>query len=95
MQVEIITPESKVFTGEAEAVQFPGLDGSFQVLNNHAPVISGLSEGDVKLNLNESFANSDSHDLITLDPSDNKTITIKIKGGVMEMMNNKVIVLAE
>jgi F-type H+-transporting ATPase subunit epsilon len=95
MQVDIITPESKVFTGEAEAVQFPGLDGSFQVMNNHAPVISGLSEGEVKVNLNDSFSADDSHDLITVDPSDSKTIRVQIKGGVMEMMNNKVIVLAE
>ena len=95
MHLEVITPETKVFAGDAEAVQFPGLDGSFAVLSNHAPVISGLSEGEVKVNLNESFTESDSHDLITLDPSDNKTIRIKIKGGVMEMMNNKVIVLAE
>ena len=39
MQLEIITPEAQVFSGEAEAVQFPGLDGSFQVLNGHAPII--------------------------------------------------------
>ena len=96
MQVEIITPEAKVFVGEADAVQFPGLDGSFQVLNNHAPIISGLSEGDIKVNLTEEFEQEgNSNSLIQLDPSDNKTIRVKIKGGVVEMMNNKVIVLAE
>ena len=51
MQLEIITPEAKIFEGEAEAVQFPGLDGSFQVLNGHAAIISALSKGDVKVDL--------------------------------------------
>ena len=44
MHLEIITPESKIFSGEAEAVQFPGIDGLFQVLNNHAPIISALGK---------------------------------------------------
>ncbi len=96
MQLEIITPESKVFSGEAEAVQFPGLDGSFQVLSNHAAIISALSKGEVKVNLTEAFeATDDSSELIQADKSDSKVIRIEIKGGVMEMLNNKVIVLAE
>jgi F-type H+-transporting ATPase subunit epsilon len=96
MQLEIITPESKVFSGEADAVQFPGLDGSFQVLSNHAAIISALSQGEVKVNLTEAFeANDESSELIQADKSDSKVIRIEIKGGVMEMLNNKVIVLAE
>ena len=55
MQLEIITPETLIFKGEATAVQFPGLDGSFQVLNNHAPIISGLSAGTIKVDLAETF----------------------------------------
>lgn len=96
MQLEIITPESKIFKGEAEAVQFPGLDGSFQVLNNHAAVISALSEGEVKVNLSNNFEKIDGmSSLIQTDGSNQKIIRVKIKGGVMEMLNNKVIVLAE
>ncbi|MCH2231860.1 MAG: F0F1 ATP synthase subunit epsilon [Crocinitomicaceae bacterium] len=96
MQLEIITPESKVFTGEADAVQFPGLDGSFQVLSNHAAIISALSKGEVKVNLTNAYeTNDDTNELIKADKSDKKVIRIDIKGGVMEMLNNKVIVLAE
>jgi F-type H+-transporting ATPase subunit epsilon len=95
MQVEIITPEATIFEGEADAVQFPGLDGSFQVLNGHAAIISALAEGNVKLNLNSPFESAGSNDLIESDGSNNKVIRIGIKGGVMEMLNNKVIVLAE
>ena len=49
MQLEIITPEMNVFSGEAEAVQFPGLDGSFQVLTNHSAIISALGEGRLEI----------------------------------------------
>lgn len=96
MQVEIITPEMEVFKGEANAVQFPGLDGSFQVLSNHAPIISALAEGELKVNLTENFeADDNTSELVLTDKSDKKVIRVSIKGGVMEMLNNKVIVLAE
>ncbi|MFT5777084.1 MAG: F-type H+-transporting ATPase subunit epsilon [Crocinitomicaceae bacterium] len=96
MQVEIITPESKIFAGEAVAVQFPGLDGSFQVLSNHAPIISALSGGDLKLDLETAFDATDkTSELIQKDKADNKVIRVTIKGGVMEMLNNKVVILAE
>tara|TARA_R110002072_G_scaffold266303_2_gene425206 strand:+ start:4271 stop:4558 length:288 start_codon:yes stop_codon:yes gene_type:complete len=95
MQLEIITPESKIFTGEAEAVQFPGLDGSFQVMENHAAIISALSKGVVKANLKNNFNAHNNNDSIKIDSSDKKLIRVNIKGGVMEMLNNKIIVLAE
>lgn len=96
MQLEIITPKMNLFSGEAEAVQFPGLDGIFQVLTNHSAIISALSKGEVKVNLTNAFEATDgASELIQLDKSDNKVIRIDIKGGVMEMLNNKVIVLAE
>ncbi len=95
MHLEIITPEAKIFSGEAEAVQFPGLDGSFQVLDNHAAIISALAKGVVKANLNTAFSSPNSNELIKVDASDKKVIRVDIKGGVMEMQNNKVIVLAE
>ena len=95
MQLEIITPESEVFKGEAEAVQFPGLEGSFQVLKGHAPVISALAEGDVKVNLTAAFEGDSENEAIKVDKGDNKTNRVAIKGGVIEMQNDKIIVLAE
>jgi len=95
MQLEIITPESKIFTGDVEAVQFPGLDGSFQVLKGHAPIISALTEGKVKVNLTSDFEVTEkTSDLIETD-SNAKVIHVAIKGGVIEMLNDKIIVLAE
>ncbi|HAE34225.1 MAG: ATP synthase F1 subunit epsilon [Chitinophagales bacterium] len=49
MQVEILSPEKKVFSGEADSVQFPGTTGSFQVLNNHAAMIASLTNGTVSV----------------------------------------------
>jgi F-type H+-transporting ATPase subunit epsilon len=48
MYLEIVTPEKKVFEGEVSIATFPGADGSFQVMNNHAPLVSLLQEGVVE-----------------------------------------------
>jgi F-type H+-transporting ATPase subunit epsilon len=96
MQLEIITPEVKVFTGEVEAVQLPGLDGLFQVLNGHTPIVSALKEGTIKVDLKAPFEVTEkTSDLIEKDSKDSKVIRLNIKGGVAELMNNKMIVLAE
>ena len=78
MLLEIITPEEKIFEGEVSSVQFPGSDGKFEVLNNHAPIISSLVKGDIRV----------------IDTNNNST-NYPINGGVIEMQNNKIIVLAD
>ena len=96
MQLEIITPESKIFTGEVDAVLLPGLNGLFQVLNGHAPIISGLAEGEVKIDLVSSFERTEGTSKLILDDTSNsKVIRVAIKGGFVELLNNKIIVLAE
>lgn len=95
MHLEIITPELKVFAGEVTAVQLPGIDGQFQVLNNHAPIISALGKGKIKVDLVQNFeADEKTSKLVELG-SNAKVIQVEIKGGVVEMLNNKLIVLAE
>jgi len=47
--LEILTPESKIFSGEITLVSLPGTLGSFEILNNHAPLISTLGAGSVKV----------------------------------------------
>tara|TARA_B100001758_G_C18411172_1_gene615816 strand:+ start:512 stop:748 length:237 start_codon:yes stop_codon:yes gene_type:complete len=78
MKLEIITPERQVFSGEVISVKFPGKNGEFEILNNHAPIISTLLEGEIRV--------------IT---SSNNTEKFSINSGVIEMQNNKIIVLAE
>ena len=73
MNLEIITPDKKVFSGEVEIVTLPGSDGSFQVLKDHAALVSTLGKGILKADKQE----------FTID------------GGVVEILNNKVLVLAE
>ena len=48
MFLEIVTPDEKIFEGEVMHATFPGADGSFQVLNNHAAMVSVLGKGDIK-----------------------------------------------
>jgi F-type H+-transporting ATPase subunit epsilon len=50
MILEILTPEKKLFSGEATLVQLPGVDGQFEILDRHAPIISALGKGKVKVN---------------------------------------------
>jgi len=78
MQLEIITPDKTVFTGEVNLVQLPGIDGSFEILKNHAPLISILKKGKIKY----------------IDTKDN-TNFIEINSGVIEVLKNKILVLAE
>jgi len=77
MNLEILTPDKKVFEGEVRSVTVPGTMGSFEILNNHAPIISTLDDG--KLIVRAS----------------GKEEVYLIKGGVVEVLNNKVMVLAE
>lgn len=78
MNLEIVTPDNKVFDGEIASVSLPGIDGSFQILNNHAPIVSALGTGKM-----------------TVVDTESQTQEYTISGGVVEMNNNKVIVLAE
>ena len=49
MTLEILTPEKKIFSGEVYGVQLPGIDGSFEVLDKHAPLVSALKPGKLKI----------------------------------------------
>ncbi len=49
MLLEIVTPDKKIFSGEITLVKVPGTSGSFEVLKNHAPIISTLEKGTVKV----------------------------------------------
>lgn len=81
MFIEVVTPDEKIYEGEVESATFPGSDGSFQVLNNHAPMISTLGKGDMKL--------------IKLVDKKPQEVHYIVEGGVVEILNNKVTVLAE
>jgi F-type H+-transporting ATPase subunit epsilon len=77
MQLDIITADKTLFSGQVEMVTLPGSDGSFQVLKDHAALVSSLVKGQVDIKSTES--GNQSFDII---------------GGVVEVLNNKVVVLA-
>ena len=77
MHLEILTPEKKVFEGDVTIATFPGADGSFQIMDHHAPLISLLKEGVVEYKSKEATKN------------------VSITGGVVEVLNNKIILLAD
>ncbi|MFY0626191.1 MAG: F0F1 ATP synthase subunit epsilon [Reichenbachiella sp.] len=81
MFLEIITPDEKVFEGEVESATFPGSEGSFQILNDHAAMVSSLGEGDLKYMVQHDKKLEEVH--------------VGLLGGVIEVLNNRILVLAE
>lgn len=49
MQLDILTPERKIFSGDVYGVQLPGVQGSFEILKNHAPMVAALGKGKMKV----------------------------------------------
>lgn len=93
MTLEIISPEATLFSGEVSSVILPGIEGSFQILDRHAPIVSILSEGVIKI-VSDHFtvAKEVSRKFVKID---NHTHTLAIQSGTIEMNNNKIIVLAD
>lgn len=77
MFLEIVTPIKKVYEGEVSVVTFPGVNGSFQVMNDHAPLVSSLTEGKVTFKYK------------------NNGESVNISGGVVEVLNNHIVLLAD
>ena len=77
MKLTVITPDNLAFEGEVTAVTVPGSAGSFQILKNHAAIVSTLEDGKVIIKDN------------------NSEQVIFIKGGVVEVKENVIIILAE
>ena len=97
MYLEIVTPEAVVFRAQVDAVRAPGHDGEFQMLNNHAPIVATLKEGEVKINLASGSENEIKSKNVTFrtDSANKNEIYFEIKGGVLELKDNKAIILAD
>ena len=79
MKLNIITPDNVLFTGDnVSLVQLPGFDGSFEVMDHHAPLISVLRKGKIKVEIK----------------GDNP-LFFDVSGGVIEVLENHVLILAE
>jgi len=79
MNLEILTPEKKLFSGNVYGVQLPGITGLFEVLDKHAPLVSALKSGRLKI----------------LKDKNNHLSFFDIQSGFVEVINNKTTVLVE
>jgi F-type H+-transporting ATPase subunit epsilon len=93
MILEIVSPEASLFKAEVTSVAVPGVDGSFQILNNHAPIVSILEKGIVSISA-PSFQLSKEASAIFSKIND-QNYTLAISSGTLEMKDNKVIVLVD
>jgi F-type H+-transporting ATPase subunit epsilon len=93
MILEIVSPEAKLFSGTITSVSLPGVDGHFQILNNHAPIVSILQKGLVKITAPSFEFSKESERLFS--KINDQNYTIAIQSGTIEMKDNKVIVLAD
>tara|TARA_B100000989_G_scaffold293565_1_gene271159 strand:+ start:1920 stop:2195 length:276 start_codon:yes stop_codon:yes gene_type:complete len=91
MKLKIVSPEAQLFSGEVLSVTVPGALGSFQILNNHAPIVSTLIQGRIKI-----------QGKITLDEvhkskfnQEGQNTYLDIRSGVIEIKDNKVILLTD
>ncbi len=92
MFLEIVTPEASIFRGEVESVTVPGVDGQFQMLNNHAPIVSLLQEGNVKIQGQLSFDEAYEDRFKSVDKT---TSLLPIQSGTVELNDNKIIILVD
>ncbi len=93
MILEIVSPEASLFKGEITSITVPGVDGSFQILNNHAPIVSILQKGTVNIAATSFNFSKESVGLFT--KLNDQNYTLAINSGTIEMKDNKVIVLAD
>jgi F-type H+-transporting ATPase subunit epsilon len=85
MKLEVITPEANLFSGEAISVSLPGIDGFFQVLNNHAPIISTLKAGELKVELAESVNQGSLSEDVKLEGQKTLRIEINCKHKILSL----------
>jgi F-type H+-transporting ATPase subunit epsilon len=93
MILEIVSPEATLFQGEVISVTLPGVIGSFQILNNHAPIVSTLKHGVVKIEATSFNIKKEVEDKFT--KVNDQNYLLEINSGTIEMKDNKVIVLAD
>jgi len=86
LQVDIVTPDEHAYQGSANGVRVPGVEGSFEVRKDHAPLIAALGIGPLVVKTKDAHEYADMH---------NDRIVFATSGGFLEIVENKVTVLAE
>ena len=94
MFLEIVTPEAVIFNSDVDAVTVPGVEGEFQMLNNHAPIVSLLKEGTVRIRVS-SQKEMKLPASLTRSDDDKGVLLFSISSGTIELNENKIIILAD
>ena len=86
MFLEIVTPEAILFSSEVDLFSAPGIDGEFQILDNHAPIVSILKEGILKIHVHsqDHLVLDDLHGKLEAHADDEKVLTLVINSGTLE-----------
>ena len=92
MYLEIVSPEAILFSSEVNSIYVPGVNGEFQMLNNHAPVVSILKSGTIEV---KSDKNIDSENISDRIKANGNSFTLEINSGTIELKDNKAIVLVD
>lgn len=97
MFLEIVTPEAILFSSKIDSLSVPGVDGDFQMLNNHASIVSILKKGTVHIHVHtqEHLELDKLSEKLVPHADDDKVLTLAINSGTLEMKDNKVILLAD
>ena len=97
MFLEIVTPEAILFSSDVDSISVPGVNGEFQMLNNHAAIVSVLKEGTVSIHVHtqEHLELDELSGKLVPHADDDKVLTLAINSGTIEMKDNKVILLAD
>ena len=94
MLIEIFSIDCKLLSGNINSVIFPGSDGSFQVLKNHAPIVSTLKKGKITIEGEVSLEDNVPEKFYNLK-KDKKMTSLEIESGLMEMKKNSIKVLID
>jgi F-type H+-transporting ATPase subunit epsilon len=92
MHLEVVSPEATLYSGEVSSVTVPGADGEFQMLENHAPIVSLLQEGTVRIKGENGIA-EDFEDYFRKGADG--SLLLSIRSGTVELKDNRMIVLAD
>jgi F-type H+-transporting ATPase subunit epsilon len=97
MTISVLTPEKEIFSGEATSVKVPGSSGEFQILNNHAPIVSSLDAGVIHIVTAAGeyrYYDEESGEIKTASQP-GKSLQFRISGGFVEVLKNAISLLVQ
>ena len=97
MHLEVVSPEAVLFSSDVDSITVPGTNGEFQMLNNHAAIVSTLKQGTIKIQVHsqETLDLENLNQKIERHTDDDKVLIISVQSGTVEMKDNKAMILVD